>query len=199
MTAEDVHPRTLTDRSPSRKWPGRLRSVALGLLAGGVAGGPSRADATDANYSEAVRKHLGLFLTVPERREQHERVELRADGTLSIHMVRALPDERREAVLCQGARWLLLGRLTATGGVSALFAEAPEVSGVELVFYTVETSVAPGPDGRYRQTRTERPSARMSLGRERGAGLDKKAVDAMLAPGRCLDGARDLLDELWVR
>jgi hypothetical protein len=159
--------------------------VALGLLAGGVAGGPSRADATDANYSEAVRKHLGLFLTVPERREQHERVELRADGTLSIHMVRALPDERREAVLCQGARWLLLGRLTATG--------------VELVFYTVETSVAPGPDGRYRQTRTERPSARMSLGRDRGAGLDKKAVDAMLAPGRCLDGARDLLDELWVR
>jgi len=113
-------------------------------------------------------------------------------------MLRKVPAERREAVLCQGVRWLLLGRLASVGGIAALFAARPDVTAVELTFHGVETDVAPGRDGRYVQSRRERPNARLRVSREQGEGLDKIRVDAALAPGRCLDSARTYLDELWL-
>jgi hypothetical protein len=169
----------------------------LGFAPGVVqAADTSESEALDAD-AVAVQKQLGLFLTVPARRDAFERVERRPDGTLAIHLLRALPKGRREAVLCQGARWLLVGRQASSSGVATLFAALPEITAVELVFYGVDTEVSPGPDGRYEQKRRERPVARFRISREQGDGLSRSRVDAELAPGRCLDAARALLDELW--
>jgi len=201
---ERRHDGTVSEPDARRKGrgsPSIRRRLGLALLAAlsiGFLASPARgADAWTSDDAAAVEKHLGLFLTVPARREQFERVERHADGTLGIHMLRALPAERREAVLCQGARWLLLGRQVSVGGIAALFAALPDTPAVELTFFGVDTEVAPGSDGRYVQSRRERPIARLRVTREQGEELDKTRVVVALAPGRCLDSARTLLDELW--
>ena len=182
--------------SPCVRW---LATAAFAACCLGFLSPSARAsDDWTSDDAATVARHLGLFLTVPARRAHFERVELRADGTLGIHMLRKVPAERREAVLCQGVRWLLLGRLASVGGIAALFGARPDVTAVELTFHGVETDVAPGRDGRYVQSRRERPNARLRVSREQGEGLDKIRVDAALAPGRCLDSARTYLDELWL-
>jgi hypothetical protein len=160
---------------------------------------PQRGQGVEPERLEAlVNTHLGLFLMVPERRDAGERVVLRG-GRLEIWFLRPIGRADRAHALCDGARWLLSGRLAATQGVGALFRAAPAVTEVTLVFYTVDTRVEPGGDGRYRQFRTAAPTARFRVGRDRASGIDPALARTQLTGDACAKRAERLLDEVWAR
>lgn len=159
---------------------------------------PVRAFAQPTEELEtAVQKHLNLFLTVPERRESGEGITLDDHGELEIRLLRTLPPERRRGILCQGVRWLLLGRLQRADGIGGLFSALPDVTGVALVFYELETTLKVDARGEYSQVRHATPRARIRVSRERGEGLDRAAVDRMLGPDTCLENGEKLVDAIW--
>ena len=127
-----------------------------------------------------------------------EQVYLR-QRQLEAWLMKPLTAKTVEAAVCQGARWLLTGRLKASQGAGALFAARADVSQVTLVFYGVETRVDPDRSGRYRQRRTVEPHARFTVSRERAQQLSLDALTAQLEGPDCGQAARVVLDEVWVK
>ncbi len=144
----------------------------------------------------AVQEALGVYLTVPERRESFEGVRLDGDR-LEVWFLRPLSRGGRSAALCDGFRWLVRGRLQASTGIRALFAALPEIESVTLVFYDLETQVEPDREGRYTQKRSAAPQARYMLSRER-AGLVQPAAAARALQGdTCAARGEALVDGFW--
>lgn len=179
-------------RRHNGRW-GVALALALGVaLPHGVGAVPAARPAA-SEYVDAVTRHLRVFLTVPERREAGEGVFLDDDGELEIRFLRTLGAERREAWLCQGLRWLLIGRLAHLDGAAGLFRDFPGVSAVTLVFYRLDTSLSVDASGGYVQARGRRAEARLSLSREVGLGLDAARLREMLGPGRCIEEGSKLV------
>ncbi len=173
---------------------GAGRALALmGLLCAG----PAQAAPEPAVLEAAVRKHLHIFVTLPERRESGEGLSIDDHGELEIRFLRTLPTARRDAAVCQGIRWLLLGRLAGADGIGALFRALPEIQSVALVFYELETRLAVDAEQGYVQSRSANPVARIRIGREKGEALDPVVVDRLLGPETCLSNGRTLVDAIW--
>lgn len=181
---------------PHRRWALRaiLAAGSLGLSSAAAAP-PERAQASGP-VVDAVAKHLGVYLTTPERREGFERVVAKGDQ-LEVWFMRPVSDA--EAAGCDGLRWLLLGRLASAGGVAPLFDELRMVNEISLIFYDVETQVRPDRQGNYTQSRTPVPHARISMSRARVALLDPKQLDASLKGRNCTRIGQGLVDSYWVR
>ena len=155
-------------------------------------------DAGRAEASLQVQTHLGIYVTRPERRDEGERVYVRRKRVEAWLMRKVAPLKFEEAV-CDGARWLLTGRLKASIGVGGLFTARPDAEEVSLIFYDVRTRVDPDGNGRYRQRRSVEPQMRFTVTRERFAQLDAKALEAQLTGAECAQTARVVLDEVWVK
>lgn len=193
-TSDPMHRSSLAERRRVRKLG--VVSWVLGFCL--LAAPPVAHASPDAVRLEAaVSKHLHLFLAVPERRESGEGITLDDHGDLEIRFLRSLPPTKQDAFVCQGIRWLLLGRLKKADGVAGLFRALPDVRSVTLVFYALETTLQADAAGGYEQRRRAVPRARFRVGREKGAALDPAAVDALLGPETCLSNGRNLLDLLW--
>lgn len=164
------------------------------LLASLPAMAGPRARATEA----AVDAHLGIFSTTPEFREKAEGVRIRRDEA-EIWFLRPVTPANRDAALCEGARWLLVGRLDAAQGVRPIFAARDVLERVTLVFYDVVTDVTLDRTGRYVQARTPTPQAKFTVSRRRAAELDPLALDKTLRGARCVEVAQSVLDVLWVK
>ncbi len=153
------------------------------------------------SVSQAVRqvqKHLGLYLTRPARRDEGEQVYVRREK-LEAWLLRPISVKEVEKVVCDGARWLLNGRLRASLGVEKLFEARPETTEFSLIFYDVKTRVDPDRDGRYRQRRSVEPQARFTISRERIGQLDVESLEKALSGADCAKTARVVLDEVWVK
>lgn len=166
----------------------------LALLAAAPVGASTRSRATEA----AVQRHLGIFLTPPEFRDPAERVEVRRDEA-EIWFLRPISAEKRDEALCEGARWLLVGRLDAADGIGQVFRARDALDRVTLVFFDVETDVDLDRNGRYVQKRNPAPHAKFTVSRKRAAALDPLALDRALSGRGCVESAREVLDTLWVR
>jgi len=193
-TAGAKHGASLSERATGGKRAAGLALAALLALPGGGVRGATAGD--ELALMEAVQRHLHIYLTRPERRESGEGVTLDSTGELEIRFLRTLPAERREAWLCQGIRWLLVGRLAGADGIAALFRAVPEAQSAALVFYELETALQADAKGRYDQRRHATPRARMRISRERGLTLDSAAVARELEPGACLENGERLLDSI---
>jgi len=145
-----------------------------------------------------VQKHLGLYVTRPERRDEGEQVYVRREK-LEAWLLRPITVKEVEMAVCDGARWLLNGRLRASLGVGQLFKARPDTTEFSLIFYDVKTRVDPDRDGRYRQRRSVEPQARFTISRERIGQLDVQALEQALAGADCAKTARVVLDEVWVK
>ena len=195
-TGGRLHPGKVAERSAI----GKSAAVALGLFAvlTGFHVGEARADPPGAARLEVVvQKALGIFLALPDRRERGEGLSLDDHGELEIRFQRSLPPTKRDAFLCQGIRWVLLGRLDKATGIGALFRSLPDVKSVVLVFYELETRLKADADGGYAQSRRAVPSARFRISREKALTLDPNAMERLLGPETCLSNGRNLLDLLW--
>lgn len=169
------------------------RTAALALLV--LLSGVSRA-AVPPEVEAAVAKGLGVYSTVAPRRDLDETISLDR-GRLEIRFLDSLSGARRDAGLCNGLRWLLVGRLAAGGGAKTVFAALPEVDEIALVFYAVSTRVEPDRAGRYTQQREVLPRARFVIRRETAARLDAAILTQTLVGARCVSVGRGLVDELW--
>lgn len=180
---------------------GRVLARAAGLAACIVAlvAGQVRpaAAAVPPEVEAAVAKNLGIYSAVPPRRDADETITLDR-GRLEIRFLDTLSGARREPGLCNGLRWLLVGRLAGGGGARAVFDALLDVDEVALIFYAVETHVEPGRDGRYVQQRAVVPQARFTIRRETAARLDPAVLSKTLVGARCVSLGRGLVDELWL-
>ncbi len=100
--------------------------------------------------------------------------------------------------LCDGFRWLLVGRLADAPGVRSLFDQLPSVDEVTLVYYDLETRVEPDASGRYRQLRNAAPHARFTVSRASAARLNPQALEGQLQGPDCVALGRRLVDSVWV-
>lgn len=158
-------------------------------------GAPSAQAQTPAEA--AVAEHLGIFLALPDRRESHERVTLE-QGRLEIWFLRAPETQATRArSICDGARWLLTGRLAKSTGAKALFAANSEVDEITLVFYALETKVTPDRRGKYTQERSAQPMARFAIRRETAQQLNVESLRKTLTGARCPTLAETVLDSVW--
>jgi hypothetical protein len=148
--------------------------------------------------SQSIQTHLGLYVTLPARRDEGERVYVRRDR-LEAWLMRPLTPKTVETAVCDGARWLLTGRLSESRGVSGVFDAMPETREVALIFYGVKTRVDPDRDGKYRQRRTVEPHARFMISRKQLKQLNLAALEVQLGGQRCARVARKVLDEVWVK
>lgn len=181
------------NRDRSHLWSGLLAALLLLL--------PAAASAQEAPLpadEAAVQTHLGIYLTVPSRRDSGERV-LRNQERLEIWFQRTLPDKRRDRILCEGFRWLLGGRLESSAGVRALFNALPGINEVVLVFYEVETGIEPQANGKYLQVRGAGPRARYAISRNKALQINPAAVGKALAGGNCVAAGERMVDTFWAR
>ena len=146
----------------------------------------------------AVQKHLGIYLTTAPLRDTAERIRLQQKD-IEIWFLRPVKPAQRTQALCEGARWLLTGRLAETTGVGAFFADRSELDQVTLVFYDMVTSLEMQRSGKYDQKRTPTPDMRFTISREKAAALDPVALSNTLTGRRCESVARSVLDAVWVR
>lgn len=160
-------------------------------------GAPASAQLSDEAAEEVVQSTLGVYLTTPNRREQHERVVVQG-GRLEIWFLRPVRRQDGDRPLCEGFRWLLTGRLAETPGVRALFEQLPSVDEVTLIYYDLETSVQPDASGRYRQLRNAAPHARFGITRASAGRLNPQVLEAQLAGPECAALGRRLVDTFWV-
>lgn len=145
----------------------------------------------------AVAEHLGIFLALKDRRESHERITLE-QGRLEIWFLRAPETQATRArSICDGARWLLTGRLDKSTGAKALFAAQPDVQEITLVFYALETKVTPDRRGKYTQERSAAPMARFTIRRETAGQLNVESLRKTLKGARCPTLAETVLDSVW--
>lgn len=190
--------RTLDEITGLRRiLPFALAAAALAALAVGpepAQAAPDRARIITA----AVQQHLGLYVTTPQLRDAGERVVVQRDA-VEAWFLRPISPRERDTALCEGARWLLTGRMEASLGAKAFFAARSGVDQLTLVFYDVETALQLDRKGRYVQRRTARPEARFTISRARAGQLDPKALEQTLRGARCSSVARSLLDTLWTR
>lgn len=157
---------------------------------------PAHASPNARATEAAVQQHLGIYLTPPDFRDPTERIEIRRDEA-EIWFLRPIPPPARDTALCEGARWLLIGRLDAATGIRQVFATRDALERVTLVFYDITTDVALDREGRYVQKRTPTPHAKFTISRTRAAQLDPLALNNALSGRDCVEAARSLLDTLW--
>lgn len=144
----------------------------------------------------AVHRHLSVFLTTRDRREESERVALDGDR-LEVWFMRPLPRANRAEALCDGFRWIIRGRLAGSTGIQALFAALPEIESVTLVFYELETKVQPDAEGRYTQLREASARARYTVTRQRAGMVDPVAAARALEGDGCASRGEALVDGFW--
>lgn len=173
-------------------------AALLLLLAPSLSATPAEAARRDRAVLAAVQKHLGIYSTIGSARDPSEQVKLTQKG-VEVWFLRPVPPAERDAAVCEGTRWLLTGRLDASAGARALFAERGELDRVTLVFYELVTDVDRNRQGRYDQKRTPTPHARFSISRARAEQLDAAALKSTLSGARCSSLAGSVLDELWTR
>ncbi|MFN3200121.1 MAG: hypothetical protein ACE366_17115 [Bradymonadia bacterium] len=182
-----------------RCWGLAMAACCLLILATGTA---SAADTKGSTASgpvvEAVTKHLGIFLTTPERREGFERIELKGDR-LEIWFMRPVTKNNRDTLGCDGLKWLLMGRLAIAGGVKPLLDDLRMVNEVTLIFYDVQTHVKPDRKGNYSQERAPQPHGRFTISRSRAALIDAKNLAGTLRGRNCTRVGQSLVDSFWVR
>ena len=168
----------------------------IGLI---VAAPPVQAETTSqlgAQLESLVARHLGVFVTVPKQRDPSERITLEG-STLTIRFLRPVTGDRAEA-LCDGGRWLLVGRLDKTRGARALFTAAKRVNRLRLEFVDIQTTVHPSAQGVYEQHRSIRPQLTFELSRERALQLQPRVLRKTLTGKRCSSLIRSLLDRVSV-
>lgn len=175
------------------------RALALAALAAALCAPPA-ADAApeDRDLLAAVQKHLAIYTALGSRRDPSERVVVQQQA-IEVWFMRPVPPAEQDAAVCEGARWLLTGRLAESTGAGALFADRSELKRISLVFYELDTEVDRNRTGRYDQKRTATPHLRFTITRDRAMQLDPKALEQTLRGTRCGSLAQSLLDELWIR
>ena len=178
--------------------PSGLSALAALMALALLSTPPADAARRDRAVLAAVQKHLGIYSVVGAQRDPSERVKLQQQG-VEIWFMRPVPPAERDRAVCEGTRWLLTGRLAASAGAKALFAERNELDRVTLVFFDLATSVDRNRSGRYDQQRTPTPHARFTITRKRAAQLDPAALSQTLSGTRCSTVAKSVLDELWTR
>jgi hypothetical protein len=166
-----------------------LFGLAPSVQAKPPAGGP---------IEEAVQKHLGIFQVLDELLDPNEHVEV-VGPNVKIWFRQRLEPGRQDRQLCEGARWLISGRLDGVPGLKALFLSKPDLRQVSMVFYAVETSTRVTPSGRYEQSRRVVTQARFAIDRKRTMNLDRQAVSKALKRPDCRSLLKDLLTDFWVR
>lgn len=175
---------------------GALLLTALMVCAAAPA--DARPSPRERAMAGAVQKNLGIYLTTAPLRDTAERIRLQQQG-IEIWFLRPVSDAGREQAICDGARWLLTGRLDMAPGVGGLFAERSELQRVSLVFYEMATSLEMQRSGKYEQTRTPTPELRFTVSQSKAKQLDPAALGQTLTGRRCAAVARSVLDEVWVR
>jgi len=168
------------------------------LWTGVVHGQDAQRVASTSEAARQVQAHLGLYVTRLDRRDEGEQVYVRRER-LEAWLLRPISAESVEKALCEGASWLLTGRLRASRGVGPLFEARPETETMSLIFYDVKTRVDPDRDGRYRQRRAIEPQARFSVDRARFSQLDAANLETQLRGADCVRNARVILNEMWVK
>lgn len=147
--------------------------------------------------AEAVERALDPFLTSAQYRDQDERVDL-TDGRAEVWLLESLEQGDLAAKVCNGARWLIGGRLKQSTGARGAFSVLPELRELSLIFYKIKTKVDPNLEGRYVQQRSAVTAARFTLSRERAMMIHSERVMTLLQGPQCAEQAKQLLDDLWV-
>ncbi|MGK0358748.1 MAG: hypothetical protein ACI9U2_001041 [Bradymonadia bacterium] len=171
-------------------------AAMIALFVTGLMAAPLTA-AAQTPFESAVGQHLGIFLTLADRREANERATAeQARG--EIWFLRETPTQAaRDTAVCDGARWLLTGRLDKSTGAQALFKAQPELQELVLVFYVLDTTVTPDRNGKYVQDRRAQPTVRLTLRRETAARLNVASLRKTLTGARCPSLAETVLDSVW--
>lgn len=153
--------------------------------------------AAQTPFEAAVGQHLGIFLALADRREANERAAAEQERG-EIWFLRETPTQAaRDTAVCDGARWLLTGRLDKSTGAQALFKAQPELQELVLVFYALDTTVTPDRNGEYVQARRAQPTVRLTLRRETAARLNIASLRKTLKGARCPSLAETVLDSVW--
>lgn len=148
-------------------------------------------------FERAVGAHLGIFLALGDVREANEKAIIEQDRG-EIWFLRETPTRAaRDTAVCDGARWLLAGRLDKSTGAQALFKAQPELQELVLVFYALDTTVKPDRNGKYVQDRRAQPTVRFTLRRETAARLNVASLRKTLTGARCPSLAETVLDSVW--
>ena len=148
----------------------------------------------DETVESLVADNLGIFVVLPERRDPLETARV-IDGTLIINFLRPIKNEPERAV-CDGARWLLVGRLDQSRGAEGVFSQDPSIQQIRLMFYDLKTTVRPTEGGRYQQTRSAIPQLILEISRTRARQLKAEVLRETLRGSRCSSLARKLLDRV---
>ena len=144
-----------------------------------------------------IERALDPFLTNAEYRDADERVEY-ADGRAEVWVLESLEQGELAKKVCQGARWLIGGRLKRSTGARGAFLAIPQLRELSLIFFKVKTKVNPNLEGRYVQIRSAMTAARFTLSRERALMLHSERVLTLLQGPQCEEQARQLIDDLWI-
>jgi len=169
-----------------------LRAVGLFALFASVHASGVRAEA-----QPTPAQALDAFLTTPRYRDPDEG-ERRDRDRAEVWHLESLERGDLDAKVCEGARWLLTGRLKRSGGARAAFEADAGLRDLSLIFYKVKTRVSPDLRGRYVQSRTPTPVARFTLSREQALALNNDRLGELLSGPGCVTQARALLNDLWI-
>jgi len=171
-----------------------LFSTLVGLI---LWGAPSQSPAQGSAGDLIIERALDPYLTHERYRDQAERVELSAERG-EVWILESLERGDLDRKVCDGARWLIQGRLKRSRGAREAFVKLPALRELSLIFYKAKTKVDPNLEGRYVQTRSAVSTARFTLSRERAIGLNPERAIKMLEGAQCFARAQELLDDLWV-
>jgi hypothetical protein len=151
----------------------------------------------DPALALALEDALGVYIVHPDLREELERVEIH-DGVAEVWFLRDLDINPQDA-RCDAFRWLLLGRFQENTGALPLFDKFPDLQGVHLIFYAVETRVRVDARGDYAQSRTPVRHLELNLSRDRAKALDPKNLRKALRSSRdaCVEAGQSSVDHYW--
>ena len=157
---------------------------------------------TNITYAEEgaraqIERALDPFLTNAKYRDADERVEY-VDGRAEVWVLESLEQGELATKVCDGARWLIGGRLKRSTGARGAFLAIPQLRELSIIFFKVKTKVNPNLEGRYVQVRSALTAARFTLSRERALMLHSERVLGLLQGPQCEEQARQLIDDLWI-
>ena len=89
---------------------------------------PVNAQVSQSNEAEKILKHLDIFLTNPAYRDRDEGVSFSGD-TAEIWFLESLRYGDLDQKICDGAKWLITGRLKESEGAKAVFFDLPSIQG----------------------------------------------------------------------
>lgn len=154
---------------------------------------------TNTQWTRIVQEHLDIYSVLADRRDANEGATLKSNTLLIKYRrdIRPLSKAKKEAFLCESTRWLVLGRLAESKGLTRLMKHEPRFEKVKFVVYAVDTSVTPNQRGRYDQNRKLSPQLVLTIDRNRLKKLSLSSLRENLQGRDCSRVARAVLKQVW--